>query len=40
MLAKVRNWEAEVVEEEAVKAKPAWHASRKDLHTDERVQPS
>jgi len=40
MLAKVRNWEAEVVEEEAIKAKPAWHASRKDLHTDERVQPS
>lgn len=40
MLAKVRNWEAEVVEEEAVKATSAWRASRKDLHTDERVQPS
>ena len=40
MLAKVRNWEAEVVEEEAVKATSPWRASRKDLHTDERVQPS
>ena len=40
MLAKVRNWEAEVVEEEAVKTASAWRASRKDLHTDERVQPS
>ena len=40
MLAKVRNWEAEVVEEETVKASSAWRASRKDLHTDERVQPS
>jgi len=40
MLAKVRNWEAEVVEEAAVKAPSAWHASRRDLHTDERVQPS
>ncbi|MBV9191089.1 MAG: NTP transferase domain-containing protein [Betaproteobacteria bacterium] len=40
MLAKVRNWEAEVVEEEAVKPASAWRASRKDLHTDERVQPS
>jgi glucose-1-phosphate adenylyltransferase len=40
MLAKVRNWEAEVVEEKAVKATPAWRASRIDLHTDERVQPS
>ena len=40
MFAKVRDWEAEVVGEETVKPTPAWHASHKDRHTDERVQPS
>jgi glucose-1-phosphate adenylyltransferase len=40
MLARVREWETEVVQETPVKAPAPWHASRRDRHTDERVQPS
>jgi glucose-1-phosphate adenylyltransferase len=40
MLARVREWETEVVPETPVKAPASWHASRRDRHTDERVQPS
>ena len=39
MLARVRGWETETAEAE-VSAPKTWRASRKDLHTDERVQPS
>ena len=40
MLAQVRGWEAEVAPEAPVKTPASWHAARRDLHTDERVQPS
>ena len=38
MLERMRAWEAEG--EREVKAPATWHASRRDRHTDERVQPS
>ena len=40
MLAKVRGWEAEAEQEASVTTPSSWRAARRDLHTDERVQPS
>jgi ADP-glucose pyrophosphorylase len=40
MLAKVRDWEAEAEQEARVTTPSSWRAARRDLHTDERVQPS